>query len=136
MKDKDFKIGDTVYYYDEEIGTLIEAKILDADLSKNQSNLYRRICDCYYCDPDGTRLDKMFGTRHYEKRYLFHTSKEAYDSYVNECDKRYKNCLNEITTVQDLVKFALHHVICGEDADYPATEAYCAKARELLGMDI
>ena len=136
MKDKDFKVGDTVYYWDEEIDTLIEAKILNADLSENQTNLYRRICDYYYCDPDGIRLDKIFGTRYYDKRNLFHTAKEAYDSYVNECDKLYKNCLNEITTVQDLVKFALHHVICGEDADYPATKAYCAKARELLGMDI
>ena len=71
MEDKKFKTGDTVYYWDEDISALIEAKILDVDLSENQTNSYRRICDYYYCDPDGTRLDKMFGTRNYEKGIYF-----------------------------------------------------------------
>lgn len=136
MKDKDFKPGDTVYYWDDEIRALIEAKILDVDLSNNRMHPYRRIRDYYYCDKDGNRLDKMFGTRNYEKRNLFYTAEEAYYSHVDEYDKWYRNYLNEINTVQDLIKFALNHVICGEDAYYPATEAYCAKARELLGMDI
>lgn len=43
----------------------------------------------------------------------------------------YKSLINN---VEDLVKFALNHELCGEDLDYEAVSAYKDRATELLNI--
>lgn len=62
-----------------------------------------------------------------QKNAIFETEKEAQREY----EKRVNKYAETIENIYDLIAFAAHHAITGENCDRYAREAYVKRAKEL-----
>lgn len=141
---KEFKHGDYVYfksanswdewncYYGRILDTSVEGlRIMIPD------GMYC-LRDCYVLDENGD-LCRPSGNR-----YLYcnkNECAETYDSLIGLLRQNYDNKIqeyyNEIETIEDLIRFPLHHCFNGEEyTDWQAVEAYKIRAKELVGVGL
>lgn len=73
----------------------------------------------------GARLEECWPTR-----------EQCLVAKKNEEQKHYKECLNYIRTVEDLVRFMYNTDLTSEFRDCAAAKAVTEKAKELLGIDL
>ena len=124
MKEKDVKIGQTVYFQEHWSGLIQEAKVIDVLLMEDQKRYpgkkYAKLkCDIGTC---GSLLENLYPS--------FKTCKEAFLKEFADDVAQYKA---EIKTIRDLIIFPLKHTVsCAEEySDNAARRAYEERAEEL-----
>jgi len=122
MVGSNLKIGDIVYCNTEwHIGEKCEI------LTKQ----------VYYSDDKYYEVHSVdnYGTFSCNNKNIFANKNEAIGAYNENRNIKKENYKSNISTISDLIKFAVKNMYCEEYTDYPAIEVVKDKAKELLGVE-
>ena len=127
-----FRINQFAYIYDTKVKRAM--KILVRDIADDGT---ARIECITYVHEDGTPCGEAHGEYLRNVLTLFGTPEEIYANRAKESEKLIQEYMNDIQTVDDLIRFPLDHSF-DPTVDYNeyAIEAYKRKAKSLLGVNI
>ncbi len=126
-----FKIGDKAYTYENWTGLVYEVEIEDI-----KENIYE-IHFLSVVNRNGIEIEKGIGNSQRTEENLWENAEEVYKYLDDKSAKNVEKLLEQIETVEDLIKFPLWHCLNGEEyTDYDAIKAYKIKAKELLNIDL
>lgn len=126
-----FKIGDKAYTYENWTGLVYEVEIEDI-----KENIYE-IHFLSVVNRNGIEIEKGIGNSQRTEENLWENAQEVYKYLDDKSAKNVEKLLEQIKTVEDLVKFPLWHCLNGEEyTDYDAIKAYKIKTKELLNIDL
>ena len=131
MNEKNFKVGDRVWYWDFMVDRPKSSIIVKIDKCirplTNDLFLYAELKDVsYFCC-----------TRYFDQ--LFSTKEEIISFARNKRSKYIEGYKSEIKDVNSLFKFMYNHQVCKNIERYTDIDARFAakeKAKELLGIDL
>lgn len=128
---KDFKIGDTVYVYENWSGEIVKAVVS----KKSKNGVY--INYQYFVDNNGKELNRFIGSSYRKFNEIWDSVAEALNIKKERNNKIIQEYLKEIKNIEDLVKFPINHCFCGEKyAEEEAKAAYIIRVKELLNIQI
>lgn len=120
---KNIKIGSIVFVKNDQmcykcrVSKTTDSSVIDLNLLNDQN------------EPVGSW--KAF------RKDIFETKKECEDAIETEVRNQTNAYLDEIKTLEDLIRFMYTHAISnGEYMDYPARQAAKIKAEQLLGIKL
>lgn len=128
---KDFKIGDTVYVYENWSGKIVKAVVS----KKSKNGVY--INYQYFVDNNGKELNRFIGSSYRKFNEIWDSVAEALNIKKERNNKIIQEYLKEIKNIEDLVKFPINHCFCGEEyTEEEAKAAYIIRVKELLNIQI
>lgn len=133
------KKGQTVYRIEEYSDFIERGKVTNPTIKRMElgGTVYSIVEDINwnaYVDADGKVGRDSYGSSSCNLSNLFTSAKEADANRRIRNKKKFREYYDSIQSVEDLVKFPLHHLICGEDRNYYAIIAYLVKSKEILGV--
>ena len=127
LKPEDASVDQTVFFIETWSGTITRAVITEI-----HENYAKVKCQCVV-DSQDQEICKSYGScsQSYEK--LFTSAADAYTAKQDIFVKQVDTYCSEITSIKDLLLFALSHTIsdCDEYRDDAAIEAFKRRSKEL-----
>ena len=137
------KKGQEIFYYRSiwdavEKGTIEDPTIITKGAATDNTTELKLIKDVHWDEfvyEDGT-MSSSFGNSAALLDNVFLTVKEAYESQNAIIEKHKKELQDEITGLEDLLKFPLKHCLCGENYNKYAKEVYEDVCQKILNGEI
>lgn len=126
-----FIVGDIVYCLEPKSCLIVRAVVLAAEKT------YYKVKPVAYVESDGFESEYCSGDAFMKlSGEVYGSCYEAYNSTDLEYAIKFKNYLSLLNSIDSLVEFPLHHILCGENMDRVARDAYVAKRDEFLGQGL
>ena len=120
--------GMTIYFYRDLESYVIKGKVKDSsivDASINNIKVIKKVDWKNTINGEGEEVREIGGTSGVRLDKAFLTAKEANDAQDAEIEEHKKELRSEITDVESLLKFPLHHCLIGDEyADFCARHVY------------
>ena len=134
-KEKNMKVRDIAYYYEHWSDSIVKCEIVS--IKEIDGKEFAEVKDIGTVDMEDEIICNTYGTSTRLASILYPTVESAYKAYYDKNEELKQKYLEEITDVQDLIRFPLDHCLNGDEyTDYVAVAAYKEKARELLGINL
>ena len=121
-----FSIGSIVYCLDIDTGLITKCKVLASE------NTYYKVEAISHIEMDGFESFKCCGTYIKLPSEVFETYIEAYQSLNSTYNKNLSMYKKSIKDLKSLIEFPLHHVLCGENMDKAARDAYIESCKRIF----